>query len=143
MDEAIRARVVLVPFTVTIPPEKRDRDLGDKLKAEAPQILQWAIEGALQWQVRGLDVPASVAAASASYFDDEDMVGQFIADEILQEVGAFTSATDLHMRFTQWGERQGLNSWTQRTLVKELKARGFSDAKGGGGVRGLRGLRLK
>ena len=143
VDEAIRARVVLVPFTVTIPPEKRDRYLSEKLKAEAPQILQWAIEGALQWQRRGLDVPASVAAASRSYFDDEDTIGQFIGDEILQEVGAFTTAADLHMRFTQWGDRQGLNAWTQRTLVKELKARGFSDAKGTGGVRGLRGLRLK
>ena len=143
VDEAIRARVVLVPFTVTIPPEKRDRYLGDKLAAEAPQILQWAIEGALQWQARGLDVPASVAAASRSYFDDEDTIGQFIGDEILQEVGAFTSSADLHLRFTQWGEKQGLNSWTQRTLVKELKARGFTDSKGTGGVRGLRGLRLK
>jgi putative DNA primase/helicase len=36
VDEALRARVVLVPFTVTIPPEKRDPDLGEKLKAEAP-----------------------------------------------------------------------------------------------------------
>ncbi|WP_281968593.1 phage/plasmid primase, P4 family [Roseovarius nanhaiticus] len=143
VDEAIRARVVLVPFNVTIPPENRDRDLGDKLRAEAPQILQWAIEGALQWLARGLDVPARVAKASHSYFDDEDTIGQFIGDEIVQEIGAFTSAADLHMRFTQWGDIQGLNSWTQRTLVKELKARGFSDSKGTGGVRGLRGLRLK
>ncbi len=63
VDEAIRARVVLVPFAVTIPPERRDTHLADKLKAEAGQILQWAIEGAVMWQQRGLDVPASVAAA--------------------------------------------------------------------------------
>jgi putative DNA primase/helicase len=142
VDEAIRARVVLVPFTVTIPPERRDPHLADKLKAEAPQILGWAIEGALEWQRRGLDVPAKVAAASASYFDDEDLIGQFLADEVERVFGAFASAGDLHQRFTQWAEAQGLSPWTQNTLIKELRARGFTDAKSNG-RRGLKGLRLR
>ena len=50
VNEAIRRRVNLIPFTVTIPPEERDRQLGDKLKAEWPGILQWMIDGCLQWQ---------------------------------------------------------------------------------------------
>jgi putative DNA primase/helicase len=134
--------VVLVPFTVTIPPEKRDKHLPDKLKAEAGQILQWAIDGALQWQERGLDVPASVAAASAQYFDDEDVIGQFIADEIELCNGAFTLSIDLHNRFTFWCNVQGLLPWTQSTLIKELRSRGFNDHRRNGG-RGLAGLRLK
>lgn len=142
VDEAIRARVVLVPFTVTIPPERRDRHLADKLKAEAPQILQWAIEGALEWQRRGLDVPASVAKASAEYFDAEDIVGLFLGDETEPVVGAFTAAGDLHQRFGQWAQDQGLTPWTQHTLVKELRGRGFTDAKSNG-RRGLKGLRLR
>jgi putative DNA primase/helicase len=142
VDEAIRARVVLVPFTVTIPPERRDPHLADKLKAEAPQILHWAIEGALDWQRRGLDVPASVAAASAAYFDSEDIVGLFLADEVERVVGAFTAASDLHWRFTQWAEAQSLAPWTQNTPIKELRTRGFTDAKSNG-KRGLRGLRIR
>src|SRR5215471_5122056 len=34
VDEAIRRRVQLIPFTVTIPPEQRDKDLADKLRDE-------------------------------------------------------------------------------------------------------------
>src|SRR5262249_24891841 len=34
VDESIRRRFNLLPFTVTIPPEERDRDLPEKLKAE-------------------------------------------------------------------------------------------------------------
>jgi putative DNA primase/helicase len=34
VDEAIRRRIHLVPFTVTIPPAERDKDLPEKLKAE-------------------------------------------------------------------------------------------------------------
>ena len=36
VDEAIRRRFHLIPFTVTIPPEERDLELGDKLKGECP-----------------------------------------------------------------------------------------------------------
>jgi P4 family phage/plasmid primase-like protien len=142
VDEAIRARVVLVPFTVTIPPEKRDKGLPDKLRAEGPQILRWAIDGALQWQERGLDVPASVEAASAEYFDDEDTLAQFLADETEQDATAFVTSTDLHQRFVQWTEGQGLNSWTLRTLQKELKSRGFHDLRRNHG-RGFAGIKLK
>lgn len=141
VDEAIRARVVLVPFTVTIPPERRDTGLKDKLRAEAPEILRWAVEGALEWRRRGLDVPAKIAAASQAYFDDEDTLGQFLADETVIDRAAFTTTTDLHQRFRQWTEKQGLNVWTSHTFTKELKGRGFQDARRYQG-RGFMGLRL-
>jgi P4 family phage/plasmid primase-like protien len=141
VDEAIRARVLLVPFTVTIPPERRDQHLCQKLMGEAGQILSWAIDGALDWQRQGLAAPASVAAASSEYFEAEDLVGLFIADEAERMAGAFTSSADLHARFTMWTQAQGLAQWTQLTLVKELRRRGFTDAKIGA-RRGLKGLRL-
>ena len=142
VDEAIRARVVLVPFTITIPAEKRDKALPEKLKAEAPAILRWAIEGALEWQRIGLAVPSRLVAASQEYFDDEDTLGQFLADETVAQTGAYLSASDIHQRFVQWCQSQGLQDWTQRTLVKELKTRGFEEAKNRG-IRGIRGLKLK
>jgi P4 family phage/plasmid primase-like protien len=142
VDEAIRARVVLVPFTITIPAEKRDKALPEKLKAEAPAILRWAIEGAIEWQRIGLAVPSRLVAASQEYFDDEDTLGQFLADETVPMTGAYLSAADIHQRFVQWCQSQGLQDWTQRTLVKELKTRGFEEAKNRG-IRGIRGLKLK
>lgn len=142
VDEAIRARVVLIPFLVTIPPEERDKALGEKLKAEGPAILRWAIEGAQQWLERGLEVPASVAAASEEYMDDEDTLAQFLADETETDPAAFTTTSDLHLRFVNWCEQQGLNGWTQHTLRKELKSRGWQDARRKYG-RGFLGLRLR
>lgn len=141
VDEAIRARVVLVPFTVTIPPERRDKTLPDSLKAEGPEILRWAIEGALAWQERGLDVPAKVTAASTEYMDDEDTLGQFLIDETTTDPAGFVTTTDLHDRFKYWCDRQGLHAWTLHTLRKELKSRGFHDARRKYG-RGFEGVRL-
>lgn len=142
VDEAIRSRVVLVPFVVTVPKAKRDRGLPEKLNAEAPAILRWCIDGALSWQERGLDVPSAIAAASAAYFDEEDTVGQFLLDETREHSHGFVSSGDLILRFNSWSERQGLGTWTQRTLVKELRQRGFEDARSNS-QRGLRGLQLK
>lgn len=142
VDEAIRARVVLVPFLVTIPPEKRDKALPDKLKAEGPEILRWAIDGALQWLDKGLNVPAKVEAASTEYMDDEDTLGQFLTDETVKDPAGFVTTTDLHDRFKFWCERQGLHSWTLHTLRKELKSRGFQDHRRPHG-RGFIGLKTR
>lgn len=142
VDEAIRSRVVLVPFSVTIPANKRDRGLGNKLLAEGPEILRWCIDGALDWQERGLDVPSAIAAASRAYFDEEDTIGQFLEDETVPDLHAIALTDDLIEKFNFWSDRQGLGRWTKRTLVKELKLRGFLDAKSNG-RRGLRGLRLR
>ena len=52
VDEAIRRRFHLLPFTVTI--ENPDRDLPEKLRAEWPVFLRWMIYGCLAWQQGGL-----------------------------------------------------------------------------------------
>jgi putative DNA primase/helicase len=67
VDEAIRSRLMLVPFLVTIPQAERDPQLIDKLKTEAPQILRWMIDGCLDWQENGLGVPPTVREASSDY----------------------------------------------------------------------------
>ena len=56
VDEAIRRRFHLVPFTVTIPPDERDRT-SMETQAEWPGILAWMIEGCLEWQRTGLAPP--------------------------------------------------------------------------------------
>ena len=54
VDEAIRRRFHLIPFTVTIPREERIGDFEDRFISEWPAILRWLIDGCLQWQERGL-----------------------------------------------------------------------------------------
>lgn len=100
-----------------------------KTEAGDPAILRWCIDGARSWQERRLDVPASIAAASAAYFDEEDTVGQFLQDETRTDPHCFAASEELISRFNLWAERQGLGTWTERTLVKELRQRGFQAAR--------------
>ena len=43
-SNAVWRRLRLIPFTVTIPEEKQDKQLTEKLKAEWPGILTWAVQ---------------------------------------------------------------------------------------------------
>jgi len=45
IDEAMKRRLHLIPFTITVPPEKRDQYLQQKLLAERDGILAWAVQG--------------------------------------------------------------------------------------------------
>ena len=46
-DDAFWNRIRLIKFTVQIPKERQDAGLTDKLKAEAPGIFAWALQGCL------------------------------------------------------------------------------------------------
>lgn len=77
IDEAMRRRLHLIPFTLTVPPEKRDKSLSTKLLQERDGILAWALEGCLAWQRDGLKPPKCVVDATDEYFDEEDTIGEF------------------------------------------------------------------
>ena len=51
-----------MPWVVTFN-GRTDTDLDADLAAEAPGILNWIIEGCLQWQTAGLDDPETVVGA--------------------------------------------------------------------------------
>src|SRR5262249_37921765 len=44
-DEAVWRRIMVVPFDVVIPEGERDPELPRRLRAQAPAVLAWALEG--------------------------------------------------------------------------------------------------
>jgi putative DNA primase/helicase len=65
---------------VTIPDAEVDPDLGNKLLQELPGILNWAIEGCLEWQAHGLQEPAKVTRATEAYREETDLLAQFFKE---------------------------------------------------------------
>ena len=55
--EAIWRRIRVIEFPVTIPPAEQDKGLADRLIAELPGILQWALHGLKEWRKAGLAPP--------------------------------------------------------------------------------------
>jgi putative DNA primase/helicase len=81
VDEAMRRRFHLIPFTVTIPKTDRDPMLAEKLKAEWPGILQWMINGTSKWAAKGLRRPKAVEDATREYLESEDTLLNWIEDK--------------------------------------------------------------
>lgn len=143
VDEAIRRRLHLIPFRVTIPPGKRDRSLVDKLMAERDGILRWAIAGCADWLRDGLAPPKAVTDASTDYLEDEDTVADWLAERCLCEPAAFTASGDLFADWRAWAEAAGERSSSKKWLSGELVRRGFSRDRSTRGARGFAGLRLR
>jgi putative DNA primase/helicase len=123
-DEGIWSRVMLLPFTVTIPPEERDRHLLAKLQRERDGILAWAVAGCLAWQREGLQPPETVQAATAQYRMDEDIVGQFIAAACVVHPRAWAGATPLYEAFKDF--LGGSDAISVRAFGRRLSEKGFA-----------------
>jgi len=124
-DEGIWRRVKLVPFEVTIPPERRDRALGAALLAELPGILAWAVQGCLRWQSAGLQPPARVNAATEEYRQESDSLGDFLNTECERGPGLAVAAADLYHAYERWAENSGVDALAANVFGMAMKERGF------------------
>ena len=122
---AIWRRLLLIPFSVTIPEAEQDRDLGDKLAAELPGILRWIVEGAAAYIHDGLNPPDIVKAATRKYRESEDTFSSFVADRCVVETDASEAAGDLRRAYNEWAEQNGERHATQNGFGRLLTALGF------------------
>ena len=143
VDEAMKRRMHLIPFTVTIPPERRDPKLTEKLLAERDGILAWALAGCLQWQRTGLQPPASVLSATEEYFEAEDALGRWIDERCVRIERARSLTAELFNDWKAWAEAAGEFVGSQRRFSDQLVARGVEKWRNGLGVRGFQGIGLK
>ena len=143
IDEAMRRRLHMIPFTVTIPPDRRDPRLTEKLLAERDGILAWAVAGCLAWQREGLKPPASVQAATEEYFEAEDAMGRWIDERCVREANAKSLTAELFTDWKQWAEASGEFIGSQRRFSDLLITRGIEKWRNSVGVRGFQGIGLK
>ncbi len=137
-DHGIWRRIRLVPFTVQIPKDDQDTDLEEKLKAEAPGILAWMVEGCRLYQRDGLAAPPAVLAATEEYRTDEDDLAEFVLAHLVAEDGARTAFSLVHLRYGAWAEEEGIPEKYRlgaKALTRRLKERGYADARNHGGQR--------
>lgn len=141
-DKALLRRLHLVNWTHV--PAKPDPELAEKLRAEYPQILAWAIEGCLEWQEEGLNPPPAVRDATKEYIEDEDPMQAFLEERCVRNPSATVLSTDVFEAWTEWAHAHNEFVGTQKRLTAALRDRfGFERWKHPHtGMRGLRGLEL-
>lgn len=105
-DHAIWRRIRRIAFAQRI--KRPDMALPDRLRAEAPGILAWIVEGAVRWHKEGLVPPAKVAEATAHYRSTQDSVGRFVEERCVLEPRGRVPKADLFAAYERFCEGEGV-----------------------------------
>jgi putative DNA primase/helicase len=138
-------RVRLIPLDVQITEEERDPDLKEKLLQEREGIMQWALEGAAEYQRLGLAAPSSIRAATSRYREREDVVGDFLRRYCETASDANLQVKSLYRAFAQENDaRVYTPNYFGRRLTEKVESGQLPGVRivTNRGTRCLKGLRL-
>lgn len=143
-DCAMWERVKLIPFKQFIPLVERDKDLGEKLKEEGKGILDWMVQGCLQWQKhKDLLEPEEVTTETAIYRSEMDTLGDFLDDCCIVERIARVAHGDIYQAYEKWCQQNDEEPITKKMLTIELQGRNFVSKRAHAGRKVWHGLALK
>jgi putative DNA primase/helicase len=143
VNEAMRRRINLIPFTVKIPENERVADFSKKLaETELPGILQWMIDGCLKWQEHGLKPPESVTKATAAYLEAEDSFSAWLAEFTERDANAWTKSAKLFESWSAFATKTGEYVGNQKRFSQNMESHHFI-ARRKETARGFDGIKLK
>jgi putative DNA primase/helicase len=141
VDEAIRRRMHMVPFTAQF--GSIDDELPFKLRAEWPGILQWMIEGCLEWQKYRLSPPAIVVDETAEYLSSQDALRDWTEECCILDPTAGAVRTALWDSYSGFSPRRmELGALKRDDFYERLDSRFRRGKIGPKSERGYRGIGL-
>jgi len=126
--EGVWRRLALVPFTVTIPEERREPEKAEKLLREAAGILRWMVQGAgLALQSGELETPEAVRSATEEYRTEEDVLAAFLDDCCVLGPRYQVPCGELYAAYQAWcNENTGGRLLSQKAFGQALRDRGIA-----------------
>lgn len=131
IDEGIWRRVRLVPFLERFEKGRADDHLRDKLIAELPGILAWAVRGCRLWQECGLQPPPSVVAATADYRSEMDTFAGFIDERCEVDPKHTATSAELYNAYSVWCDVNNERRLSKTQFGTHLGDRGFTRERTG------------
>src|SRR5262249_209710 len=119
-------------FLVSFDGERDDQRLYSKLEAEAEGILAWAVEGCLEWRDGGLKTPDKVLAATKQYRAEQDVLGQFIAEDCVLGLDYRETSRNLFEGYLKWCAKTRNKEISFGLFTRKLTERQFEQKDSGG-----------
>ncbi|MDD3071516.1 MAG: phage/plasmid primase, P4 family [Methanoculleus horonobensis] len=143
-DDGIWRRIWLIPFEVQIGEEQRDPRITEKLLDERSGILNWMLDGLRRYYAQGgrLEPPEKVIAATRDYRRESDIVGRYLADEMVADPLGTIERSALYKIYVKWCEEENEKPVSNRSVIKYLRDKGFPERKMAGAWN-WEGLRVK
>ena len=131
-DPALWARLLVIPFDQSFL-GREDRNLEDRLGAELPTVLAWAVAGWDDYRQRGrLDPPDAVSDATSTYRISNDSIAQFIGDRCLLDPLMHVVSSELWSEWEAWCHANSQRPGTNRMLKTAMESRGVSVSRSNG-----------
>ena len=118
VDEAITRRFRVIPFLFK--PEHPNKNLENELKEEYQEILQWMIEGCLDWQKNGLITPEAVNTFTKDYLDSQDTMKQWIDDCCEIDPSYECRIKYLFSSWEEYAKEANIFAGTKRSFVPKI-----------------------
>jgi putative DNA primase/helicase len=124
-------RLKLIPFDYTIPKERQRRrhEVMAMFEGELSGILNWAIEGCLEWQRDGLGVPEEVREATREYEAEQDSFAMFLDENCVRGASVRVLSLPLYRAYSKWTTDHGESPVSHRVFVSLMSERGFTKKK--------------
>jgi putative DNA primase/helicase len=101
-DDAFWRRARVLPIDRPVPPQRVDLKLGEKLQAEYPGILAWAVRGCQSWLKSGLPMPDAVLRGTTRWQVFADVIKRFVNNVCELEPQAEIKASVLYDAYKTW-----------------------------------------
>ncbi len=124
--------------------KEKDKDLKTNFRRPENRegVLKWLVEGCLEWQEHGLQIPDCVIKSRDQFAKNEDYLGQFLKEMMEHHPENET----MEMKFTQFYElfenwwKENIDKRDNRaphknSIAKEMRDRGYKLEKKGGILR--------
>jgi putative DNA primase/helicase len=126
-DPAVRRRIRVVPFPVSLKPDEVDPTVKDRLyndPAVREALLAMLVRGALEYQRDGLGVPGVVERETLTFFAESDDIGQYLDERLEFGRGLSVTAATLRADYEDHCRATGQKPRSSQLVGKRLRDRG-------------------
>jgi putative DNA primase/helicase len=146
-DHGIWRRILLIPFSVTIPEEEQRpmSEVLEEMRKELPGILNWAIDGYYDFKKNGLNPPKIVTEETEKYKTESDVLTAFFEERCLIGPSLFCTTKVLYEEYLKWCEEEKETPVfrSSRQIPGALRERGFKVESGNANVTTAYGLTIR
>ncbi len=122
-DEGIWRRMVIIPFERKVPIDEIDYELTNKLKSELSAIMNWCVEGYLEWQKHGLSEPELIKSQRDIYRTEMDSIQAFIEECCVNDELEKTQASELFAAYDSWARENNQHRMSSTKFGREIAKR--------------------
>ena len=131
-DYAIRRRLILIPFSVQIPPDKIDVKLRTHLVNDyegRSGILNWILDGVRMWEEDGLVLPKCVLDFTERYHEDQNLIGQFLTDRCVTDCDAVVAKNTLFSAYIEYCKQVKEKYRSKNAFGRYMRGEGFTEIR--------------